>query len=212
DGIDPFWQYRFQSGCEVRRPDRRAFKSICFRGYVLKREGLEPAAEGGAEVVAFEGKLYGGAEETLLIAGIVALAFVLEAVDLFVLEQSFDAVGELEFAACAGSDGFEHLEDARGEDIATDDGVLRGSLFELWFFDHVFDFEQARVFGVGGTVEDAVGRDGGAFDDLGGEDGGLGFVEGFDHLLHAGDSGVDDIVGEEDGEWLIDDDRVGLRD
>jgi len=71
------------------------------------------------------------------------------------------AVGELEFAAPRGGDGFEHVEDARGEDVAADDGVLRGSVFELWFFDHVLDIEEARVFGVGDAVEDAVGGDGG---------------------------------------------------
>ncbi len=39
-----------------------------------------------------------------------------------------------------------------------------------------------------------------------------GFVEGFDHLLHAGDVGVDDVVGEEDGEGLVADDLLGHED
>jgi len=39
----------------------------------------------------FEGELYGGFEEAeFSVAGVVALAFVVEAVDLFVLEQGFD--------------------------------------------------------------------------------------------------------------------------
>ena len=58
----------------------------------------------------------------------------------------------------------------------------------------------------------AVGGDGGAFDDLGAEDGGLGFVEGLDHLLHAGDGGVDDVVGEEDAEGLVADELLGHED
>ena len=66
--------------------------------------------------------------------------------------------------------------------------------------------------GSGVQSRTAVGGDGGAFDDLGGEDGGLGFVEGFDHLLHAGDGGVDDVVGEEDGEGLVADDLFGHED
>ncbi len=75
-----------------------------------------------------------------------------------------------------------------------------------------FDGEQARVFGVGGAVEAAVVLDGGAFDDLGAEDAGLGLVEGFDHLLHAGDGGVDDVVGEEDGEGFVADELFGHED
>ena len=51
-----------------------------------------------------------------------------------------------------------------------------------------------------------------AFDDLGAEDAGLGLVEGFDHLLHAGDGGVDDVVGKEDGEGLVADDLFGHED
>src|SRR5258708_7133669 len=121
-------------------------KWIWCNARTLKREGFEPGAEGGAEVVAFEGELDGGLEEAHLVAGIVSLAFVAEAIDLFVLEEGLDGVGELEFAACAWGDGFEHVEDARREDVAADDGVFGWGVFELWFFDHVFDVEEARVF------------------------------------------------------------------
>ena len=54
--------------------------------------------------------------------------------------------------------------------------------------------------------------DGGALDDLRAEDGGAGLGEGVDHLLHAGDGGVDDVVGEEDGEGLIADEVLGHED
>ena len=105
-----------------------------------------------------------------------ALALVGEAVDLLVLEQGLDGVGELEFAACAGRDGFEHLEDARREDVAADDGVLAEGASSGFGFSTMFvDVEQARIVGVGGAVEAAVGGDGGAFDDLGAEDAGAGF-------------------------------------
>ena len=67
---------------------------------------FEPGGEGGAEVVALEGEFDGGLEEAELVAGVVALAFVVEAVDLLVLEEGFDGVGELEFAAGAGGDVF----------------------------------------------------------------------------------------------------------
>jgi hypothetical protein len=38
------------------------------------------------------------------------------------------------------------------------------------------------------------------------------WVESFDHLLHAGDGGVDDVVGQEDGERLVADDLFCLKD
>ena len=178
----------------------------------LEGERFEPLAEGRAEVVALEGELDGGFEEAEFVAGVVALAFVVEAKDFFVGEQGFDGVGELEFAACAGGEAFEHVEDARGEDVAADDGVLGGGVFELWLLDHVFDVEETRVFGVDGAVEDAIGGDGRAFDDFGGKDAALGLFEGFDHLLHAGDGGVNDVVGEEDGEGLVADELFGHED
>jgi hypothetical protein len=142
----------------------------------------------------------------------VALAFVAEAVNLLVGEESFDGVGELELASLAGGEVLEHVEDARREDVAADDGVVGRGVFEAGLFDHVGDVEEARVVGVGGAVEDAVGGDGGAFDDFGAEDAALGFVEGFDHLLHARDFGVDDVVGEEDGEGLVADELFGHED
>ena len=72
--------------------------------------------------------------------------------------------------------------------------------------------EEARVIGVLGAVEDAVGGDGGAFDDLGADDAALRLLEGLDHLLHAGDGGVNDVVGEEDGEGLVVDELFGHED
>ena len=148
----------------------------------------------------------------MFVAGVVALAFVAVAVDFFVFQEGFDGVGELEFAAGAGGDAFDHFEDARGEDVAADDGVLRGLGAGFGLFYHVLDGEEAWVFGVGGDVEAAVGLDGVAFYDFGAEDAGLGLVEGFDHLLHAGGGGVYDVVGEEDGEGLVADDLFGHED
>src|ERR1700722_2985915 len=137
----------------------------------LQRKVFEPVAEGRPEVVPFEGELDGGVEEALLVAGVVALAFVVEAVDLFVLEQSFDAVSELEFAAGTWRNGLEHFEDAWSEDVTADDRVLRRCVFELRFFDHAPDVEEARIPWVGCAVENAIGGDGGPLDGLGGEDG-----------------------------------------
>ena len=178
---------------------------------LLQRELLQPCLEVGTEFVVLQAELDRGFQEAELVARVVALALVGEAVDLFVLQEGLDAVGELELAACAGGDGLEHLEDAWGEDVAADDGVLRWGLFGLGLLDHVLDGEQARVLCVGRAVEAAVGRDGGAGDDLGAEDGGAGLLEGLHHLLHAGDVGVDDIVGQNDAEGFVADELLGLQ-
>ena len=85
-----------------------------------------------------------------------ALAFVAEAVDLFVGKQGLDGVGELKLAACAGCEVFEHVEDARGEDVAADDGVIGGGVFEAGLLNHVGDVEEAWVTGNRKAVEDAV--------------------------------------------------------
>jgi len=133
----------------------------------------------------------------------VALAFVAEAVDLLVGEQGADGVGELEFASRAGSEVLEHVEDARREDVAADDGVVRGRVLEARFFDHVGHVEQARVRGDGRAVEHAVGGDGRAFDDLGADDAALRLLERLDHLLEARHLRVDDVVGQDNGEGLV---------
>jgi len=46
---------------------------------------------------------------------------------------------------------------------------------------------------------------------FGAEDAAAGLVEGFDHLLHASDLGVDDIVGQDDAEGLVADEFLGLQ-
>src|SRR4051812_19621864 len=80
-----------------RNPRPRAWTWVPHRPFELDGELLEPGAEGGAEVVALEGELNRGFQEAELVAGVVALALVAETVDLFVLQQGLDAVGELQF-------------------------------------------------------------------------------------------------------------------
>ena len=67
----------------------------------------------------------------------------------------------------------------------------------------MLDLEQTGVSRVRGAIEAAVVPDGVALDDFRAEDGGAGLFEGVDHLLHAGDGGVDDVVGKEDGKGLV---------
>ena len=79
-----------------------------------------------------------------------------------------------------------------------------GASSSFRLFHHVADFEEAAVESVGGLgVEDAVGRNHFAFDDLRGDHGALLLVEDIHHLFEAGTGGVDDVVGQQDGEGLV---------
>ena len=106
---------------------------------------------------------------------------------------------------------FEQFEDARREDVAADDGLLRRRVFELRLLHHAGAVVDARVFGIGRAGQHAVGGDGGAFDGLRSQHGPAALVEDVDHLLQAGDLGVDHIVGQDDGEGFIADQFLGAE-
>ena len=146
-----------------------------------------------------------------LVAGVVALAFVAEAVDLFVSEQRLDAVGQLQFAAGSRLDHLQHFEDARRENVAADDGVLAGRVFGFGLFDHVLDQQQPRILGVRCAIQAAIVRDRRTFHNFAAEDRGAGLCIGFNHLLHAGRLCVDDVVGQDDRERFIADELLGLQ-
>ncbi len=181
----------------------------------LQFQSFQIFAEGVAEVFTFQGEFHGGFQEAEFVAGIVATAFVDIGIHFFFLQKKAHAVGELEFSASAGRGVGEAVEDGRGEDVAADDGEIRGRVFGFGLLDHVFDFEEAIAEAAARDrfyVEHAVGRNHFAFDDLSGQDGALGLVENLDHLLEAGDLGVDDVIGEEDGEGFVADEFAGHED
>jgi hypothetical protein len=93
---------------------------------ILELQLLQIFSEVGAELVALAGELERRLEEAQLVAGVGALAFEGVAVDLFLLEQLPQAVGELQFAGCAQFRGGEHLENCRCQDVASDNGQVRG--------------------------------------------------------------------------------------
>jgi hypothetical protein len=181
----------------------------------LKLQAFQVFAEGDAEVVALQGELDGGFQETQFVSGIVAAAFVDVGVHFFFLQEVAHAVGELKFATGASLCFGEALKDGGSENVAADDGQIRRGFFRFWFLDHVFNFEEAiteaavfnRLY-----VEDAVRGNHFAFDDLSGEDGALLLIEDFDHLLEAGNFGVDHVVGQENGEGLVADKLAGHQD
>src|ERR1700679_1176885 len=158
------------SGRRGGRSRRRAPDSCLIADCESDREGFQPFAKGWSKVLALQGKLNSGFQEAQLISSIVALAFIAVAVDLLIREQGFDAIGQLEFAPSTGSDVFEHVEDARREDVTADDGVVRRSIFEFRLLNQIFYRKQAWVFRIACAIEAAVGRDRRSFDDLRAED------------------------------------------
>ncbi len=70
-------------------------------------------AELSAQVVAPQGKLDRGLQESKFIAGVVARAFETVSINRTVTKQMLERIGELDFAAAAGFDGFDGLENFR---------------------------------------------------------------------------------------------------
>ena len=86
----------------------------------------------------------------------------------------------------------------------------RGRVLGFGFSTMFLTCEEARVVGVGGAVEAAVGGDGGAFDDLGAEDADDWVsLKASTICFMQGVVGVDDVVGEEDAEGLVADELFG---
>ena len=77
------------------------------------------------------------------IASVVPLAFKLETIDGPAAEEMLQRIGELELAAAAGLDGFDRIEDLRGQDVAPDDREVGRGFGRLGFFHHVANAEQA---------------------------------------------------------------------
>ena len=67
----------------------------------LQLQRLQVLAKVAAQVLALQGELDRGFQESQLVAGVVALALEGVAVDFFLLEQCLQAVGQLQFAAGA---------------------------------------------------------------------------------------------------------------
>ena len=96
-------------------------------------------------------------EEVELVADVVALAVIDEAVQSLFAHERGHGIGELEFAAFAGFRVLQVMEDARAQDIAGADSEIRWSFLNLGFFDEDIGFDEAGCHF--GTTEDAVTTD-----------------------------------------------------
>ncbi len=109
----------------------------------------------------------------------------------------------MQFSAYAGFGFLKNFKNCRSQNIAADDGEIRRCVFQFWFLDHVVDFVKPRISRHRLCVEDAVGGNRFAFDNLCGDDRTLLFLEDLDHLFEAGNFAINDVVGEKNGEWFI---------
>ena len=80
----------------------------------LERQALEVLAKLFAELGTLESELNCGLQHAEFVSGVEALAFEGVAEYLLFLQQSLDAVRQLDFATCAGSRLLKQFEDARG--------------------------------------------------------------------------------------------------
>src|SRR5579862_9900443 len=102
---------------------------------------LQVVTKFAAQVLALEGEFYRGLQESQLVAGVVALAFVDVRIHFLFFEQDAHAVGELEFASRARGSLGQAVEDRGREDVASDYSQVRRGFLELRLLDHVANFE-----------------------------------------------------------------------
>ncbi len=114
---------------------------------------FQKAAEGFAAFGMFQTVGDGGFEVAQFAAAVVARAFKVVRQDKFVIEQLGDAVCKLDFVARAARQSGQEVENALGEDVASDDGKVGGRVFGLVFFDNADNaLELFELFG----FDDAV--------------------------------------------------------
>src|SRR5207248_1462804 len=103
---------------------------------------------------------------------------------------------------------FQGAKYLRSKDVAPNDGLIRGRILYLRLFHEILNTTQAAVefsefsfycF----AINDSILRYRGTINLVSGDDGRLGGVKGLDHLLETWNSGIDHIIGEQDGEGLV---------
>src|SRR5690606_9340985 len=113
-------------------------------------ELLEPGGEVRAEVLAVDGELDDGLEVVELVPGVVAAAAEDDAVDAAALArghpgEGLQGVGQLDLVAAARLGPLEDVEDRRGQDVAADDGEVRGRLLGGGLLDELGDGDDVAV-------------------------------------------------------------------
>ena len=124
-----------------------------------------------------------------------------------------EGVGELDFSAFAGLGLFQHVENVRGDDVATQSGELGRRFLDGRFFYHVLHGDQVRIFG-GDAVHDAVGGHLVFRDDLAADDGAAGLVVLRHQLCESGGAApiVHHVVAQDDAEGFVVDEILRAQD
>lgn len=151
-----------------------------------------------------------GHEVTVHLADIPPFPAVHDGMHRLLFQQELQPVGELDFAALVGLGAGEAVEDARREKIPPDDREIARGLVYRRFFDQLADAHFPGRDLV--TRNNAVLVDLALGDGLDSKDAGSVLFVSLDHGLGRGETGIGDIVAEEDRERLGADMVAGLED
>ena len=126
-----------------------------------------------------------GSEKANLGAAVKTAAFELKAIKWLRSRQRQHCIGELNFAACAGSLFFQQLKNLRLQDVSAGDAEIGWSFARLWLLDHFCDRKCLTLCGP--DANDAVHMHAVLRDFLDGDDVGVGIqiFGGINHLRKA---------------------------
>src|SRR4029453_18740334 len=171
---------------------------------------LQRLTEGRAEVLAGKAVCDIGRKKAPPIAAIIGLALEFEAKEAVFGHELDHRIGKLDLTAGAGVLRGDAVEYLRLQDITAGNDQIGGSLFKLRLLDHAVDAEAATEGGADldpAIPADLVGRH-----LLDGDDIAAGVGIDLHHLLEAAGPGVDQHVGQKQGEGLAADELAGTPD
>src|SRR6185437_250335 len=143
----------------------------------LQLSSFEVLTERTAQLGALQSELDGRFEESELVPGVVALAFVAVAIDLLLFQQQAHCVSELKLSARAERSSIEHFENLWGKNVAADNGEIGRSFFKPGLLDHVLYVIEPVVARHSFRVDHSICGNRGPIHLLCGDDAGLRFIE-----------------------------------
>ena len=104
------------------------------------------------------------------------------------VKQAGDTVGQLDFASCAARQIGQKVEDARGQDVAADNGKVGRGFFRFGFFHDIGDaLEVFQFFHFDDAVRAGLRR----FDGFHTQNTVAAFIVNIDHLFQRALGGID---------------------
>ena len=149
-------------------------------------------------------KIHDGLEIAELVARVVARSVDLICEDLPLLQEPAESVRQLNFSRPITRGVAQRREDVGRQKVAADDRQIRRCVLAPRFFDEILDRVDPVAESDGGIdLDDAVVRDLVVRHALDGEHRASDLLEYLNHLLQRRRRRVDDIIGQDDGEWLV---------